>query len=190
MSVLHKAGRYSNGVGSQTPEAVAGGYPLHEACLKGNLERTRKLLEEYPDLISARGDSGNTALHCAAANGREAVVNLLLSKEAYVNAKNGNGGTPLHNAAIGGYTDVAGSLLAGGAEIDAKDQYGYTPLQSAALKGQLPMVEFLLSKGASAIPLEKSADFSTDTRTEFRWAFYLAWLLVVGLIGAALWLAG
>jgi ankyrin repeat domain-containing protein 50 len=63
------------------------------------------LLEKGTD-VEAKTDDGWTALHRAAAQGREAVVQLLLEKRADVEAKTDDGYTALHWAAERGHKAV------------------------------------------------------------------------------------
>jgi len=61
---------------------------------------------------------GLTPLHCAARSGHDAVVDLLLERNAPVSAKTRNGLTALHMAAQGDHFDTARILLLYEAIID------------------------------------------------------------------------
>ena len=76
------------------------------------------------------GDVKNwTALHLAAAYGKEAVAAQLLQAGASVSAVTNGGLTPLHWAADNGKSSIANLLLQANASPTAVDKYGYTPAQ-------------------------------------------------------------
>lgn len=76
----------------------------------------------------------------------EAIVDLLLSKDADVNAKNNNGQTALHFCASKANLDIARTLLAQKPPASAriKDRRGQLPLHRAAAVGSVPMIKALL----------------------------------------------
>ena len=61
-----------------------------------------RLLLEKEAAVDTKNGERRTALHKAARNGHESVVQLLLEKEAAVNGRNQRGWTALHYAALGG----------------------------------------------------------------------------------------
>ena len=78
------------------------------------------------------GDVSNwTALHYAAAYGKEAVAAQLLQAGASVSAVTDGGSTPLHLAAYNGKSSIANLLLQANASPTAVDKYGDTPAQYA-----------------------------------------------------------
>jgi ankyrin repeat protein len=74
---------------------------------------------------------GRTALHQAAALGRDDLARILLESGADVNAKDRFGSSPLHEAASKGHLLVGQLLLSNGAEISSRDNWGETPLHRA-----------------------------------------------------------
>ena len=58
-----------------------------ESVESGDLERAQRHLDELPELVNARDDSGATALHHAAFHGHRALVTLLIARGADVNAR-------------------------------------------------------------------------------------------------------
>jgi ankyrin repeat protein len=143
------------------------------------IARIQQMIQNSPDLINARGESGNTpltqaaykgwlkvtaylmdhgadvngggiaALNAAATAGNRAMVELLLSRGADVNRKGGEGKTPLHTAAERKFQAVMEALLANKADVNAQDNYGYTPLLLAAQNGQTNIAQMLLTAGAN-----------------------------------------
>lgn len=75
----------------------------------------RIFLEEWADLDIKESYDGLTALHIAAADGQETIVQLLLEKGADVMARSKHGETALHWAAIRGHKEVVQLLLEKGA---------------------------------------------------------------------------
>ena len=81
-------------------------------------ERLRDLLENGAN-IEAKDNFGRTLLSCAALNGHEAVVRLLVEKGAAVDTQeNSSGQTPLLAAASNGHEAIVRLLVEKGAPID------------------------------------------------------------------------
>jgi ankyrin repeat protein len=53
------------------------GGEIHDAALRGDLEKVQALLKADPALVSSKDDSGRTPLHAAAVVGHKDVVDLL-----------------------------------------------------------------------------------------------------------------
>jgi len=127
---------------------------IHDAAMRGDLERVRALLKADPDLVFSKDHTrdsldgyDSTPLHAAALSGHKDVAEFLLNNKADVNAKDWEGQTPLHDAAKNGHKDVV-ELLASKAEIDAKDNSGFTPLHMAAIYGHKDVVKLMIANGA------------------------------------------
>ena len=67
--------------------------------------------------VALKTANGSTALHNAATNGHDAIVEILLLAGCSVNARAVSGATPLYGAASGGHLAVVKRLLAAGAEV-------------------------------------------------------------------------
>src|SRR5439155_25011214 len=98
------------------------------AADKGDLAKTRLLLNHNPNLVFSKNREGWTALHYAASRGYMEMTDLLLAKNADVNAGTDKGETPLHYAASYGQKDVMELLLSKKANVDVRDGVGCTPL--------------------------------------------------------------
>ncbi|XP_074060182.1 LOW QUALITY PROTEIN: ankyrin repeat domain-containing protein 54-like [Macrotis lagotis] len=95
--------------------------------------KVRQLLEDGAD-PGATDDKGRTALHLAACNGHDQIVQLLLSHGADPDLKDGLGNSPLHLAACTNHIPVVTTLLRRGARVEGLDLAGRTPLHLAKAK--------------------------------------------------------
>lgn len=75
--------------------------------------------------------SGNTALHMAAANGHVETLQRLVHAGAPLNARNAAGSVPLHYCAAGGSGECARVLVDAGADLFVENGAGATPMDDA-----------------------------------------------------------
>lgn len=100
--------------------------PLHAAAAFGHTDVVEKLI--LFGYEANRLTTAGTALHCAVASGRRAVVSTLLFAHADPSARMWNGLTPLHLAAKKGDVWCVQRLLEAGANPSVCDENGMTPL--------------------------------------------------------------
>jgi hypothetical protein len=107
----------------------AGENALMLAALNGDLNLVKLLIDKGAEV----NKKGWAPLHYAAANGADAVAQLLIDHSAYLDAASPNGTTPLMMAARGNHITMAKVLLDAGADPRVKNQLGMTALDFAKL---------------------------------------------------------
>lgn len=106
---------------------------MHKAAARGQIDKLNEMLLENPDLDN-RCYHGWTALHWAAYEGQEDVVELLCAQDGInLNAEGQNiGERPVHLASESDYPDVIAVLVGKGADLNIADRVGRSPLHMAA----------------------------------------------------------
>ena len=129
--------------GSMSQLENSPGERMCKAAAIGDLRSLRTLVVDKGASVNARNCDGRGALHLAAAEGHQDVVEFLLTCRVDVNAQDRWGGTPLQDATRGGHKRVARLLQrAGAAWIQhswsakvAEEAYSSQPLQMRAKLG-------------------------------------------------------
>ena len=129
--------------GSMSQLESSQGERMCKAAAIGDLRSLRTLIVDKGASVNARNCDGRGALHLAAAEGHQDVVEFLLTCRVDVNAQDRWGGTPLQDATRGGHRRVARLLQrAGAAWIQhswsakvAEEAYSSQPLQMRAKLG-------------------------------------------------------
>ena len=127
---------------------LGGDTPLLYASYMGNSQIVSALLNANCD-IRARDDiDGAMAIHIAAANEHNDIVNLLIKKDkTLLNEKDNNGGdTPLHWAIMKSSNSTIRLLLSLGANPSQQNSSGQNPLHYGALYGNMDAVVVLVEK--------------------------------------------
>jgi len=104
--------------------------------------------------VDLKGTDGATALCHAAVRGKNAIVELLLSKGADPNLhgmhdSTGNYTTPLIVAGISNHLETVKLLLSKGAKVDKRSNKGHTALMEAAKQPSAATVKWLIAEGAN-----------------------------------------
>ncbi len=124
--------------------------PLLIAAHEGEAAEVKKLLEKGSNIkvtASYKHVNGWTALHFAAQEGHEKIIELLIAKGADINQKDKvQQRTPLHLASAQGMTKAVNMLIAKGADVNVKDKGGNTALGLASEKA---VIAALKKAGAS-----------------------------------------
>ena len=146
--------------GVQTPLGFACAYG-HEEIGRLLLDRNAKLVlsdedpydyeweqfQGYPD----EDDCSTTALHIAAAVGREDIAQMLIEHDPLIiNSLDAEGWTALHMAIQEGHEGVARFLIERGIPLDVDSNWRITALHFALVKGMHSVAQQLLDKGADS----------------------------------------
>jgi ankyrin repeat protein len=142
---------------------------IQEAASQGRTDELRRLLEEHPDLLDARGVEfqAQTALHKAARSNRIECVRLLLEAGADVTIRDyGDNAFALHFAAESADVEIVRLLVEAGADVIGDgDDHGVNVLGWATCLGRVreDVAAYLLGRGArlniwSAIALDRADD--------------------------------
>lgn len=106
---------------------------IQQASAGGFGSVVQAFLDHNPkEVVNLRDFSQKTALHCAAGNGHEDVVRILLKSKASINLGDDENRTPLHLASIHGHSKVVEVLIENQADVSIKDIKEQTPLHFAA----------------------------------------------------------
>lgn len=96
--------------------------------------REQQMFDDIKDAIEKKRDleiknmEGATALHIAAANAYEEVLEFLLDNDADVDVEDKDGWRPIHAAACWGNEKSIELLVQHGAELESRTPYGETPI--------------------------------------------------------------
>src|SRR2546427_12571877 len=112
--------------------AAAPAAEIHEAAMRGDLDRVRALLAADPGLINSPGQNQLTPLHFACTGGKAAVVELLISRGADIRARSGGDATPLDPCGPRGLREGGGPLIKKGADVRSRKPGGPTRRHPAA----------------------------------------------------------
>ncbi|KAL3890223.1 hypothetical protein ACJMK2_002514 [Sinanodonta woodiana] len=121
---------------------IHGENPLTHACLHGNTNAVRILVENGAD-CKACGDLGIQPIHIAAENGDCSMMAILENAGCDLSTRDASGSTPLHYAASDGNPDTVQYLLTHNVNKNCKDSQGQVPLDLALLRGEYRVSTFL-----------------------------------------------
>ena len=124
-----------------------------DAIKAGEFDRVKAMVSAEPDLIDARGRTGDSAILTAVYHRQKEIVNLLVSRGATLD---------LFEAAAAGEIERVERLLAAApAEINSYSADGWTPLHLAAFFGHSKITELLLAHGAEVAARSRNANGNT-----------------------------
>jgi uncharacterized protein len=113
--------------------------PLMMACLRGELELAKELIDRGADV----NKPGWTPLHYAATNGHLDIMELLFANSAYIDAESPNGTTPLMMAAQYASAAAVKRLLDEGADPTLKNQLGLSAIDFAYRAGRTESADLI-----------------------------------------------
>jgi uncharacterized protein len=107
---------------------------------------------------------GRTALMHAVIDGKDEIVDLLITHGSDVNTQDDRGFSALHFAAQNYRVKTAEALLRAGAAVDVRDGFGNTPLWRAVFnsQGRGEIIKLLLEHGADRQAKNKSGKSPID----------------------------
>lgn len=122
------------------------GIGLLQACIHGQTERVKEMLDEGVDPNFRDPIRGDFPLLIAQIHGHEDITKLLVQRGADVNQIDRSGRSSLMMAAYHGRLKHVQFLLESGARADLKDEDGKTALDFAMEKRHVEIADFLRSK--------------------------------------------
>lgn len=118
--------------------------PLYVACLHGNLDIVKILLQNNAN-INYKNKTGESPLWAACKYGYSNIVDLLIQNNVDVNTTNNNGDSPLWAAIISKNISIVKLLLQNNADVSQKDMCNLdTPLLFACEKQNVPLLKLLI----------------------------------------------
>mmetsp|Transcript_19445 Transcript_19445/g.27955 ORF Transcript_19445/g.27955 Transcript_19445/m.27955 type:complete len:577 (-) Transcript_19445:110-1840(-) len=144
-----------------TASTFTGMPSLHLACAMGHVHVARLMIEEFLLPVEFVNEDGDTALHYASFEGREAVVRYLVQAGADLYSRDKAGYTPLHLASSRGHDHVVAYILSciGPGALRSIDLTGATPLHQACAGGHVDTVKVAINR----FPANRSGSEVSDT---------------------------
>ncbi|ESP03303.1 hypothetical protein LOTGIDRAFT_237739 [Lottia gigantea] len=145
---------------------VNGRTPLMLTCFIENEDlgfKMAKIFLAAGSFMNIKDTLGRTALGYACLNGKEKIVNKILSEDILdINEPDNDGNTPLHHSCYSGNPRIvamlANTYLRFGINIDRRNNLGYTALLIACKNGYYASAHMLLTK-CRASPTLKDNEF-------------------------------
>jgi ankyrin repeat protein len=135
---------------------------LIDAACGGRWDEALRLVKAGQAAPGARDETGAHALACAAAAGRDDVVQPLARRGAALDLPDARGLTPLGQAAWRGQRSTVRLLLRLGADPAVYSRNGHAPLHLAAIAGHVDVVNDLLARGVSIEQLNRARETAVD----------------------------
>ena len=138
------------------------------------------VLESMDARRAEDGEQKYRWLHCAAIQGYDDAVEVLIRDGADVNAVDECNETPIHCAAENGHVDVAKVLIQNGADVNAVDENNRTPLHFAAENGHVDVAKVLIQNGANVNAVNEYKRTALHKAIEYRHVVLMLQLLCFG----------
>lgn len=127
--------KYPNGLNK--PMGTNGQYPIHQACIDGDLQEIDYLIEKHPKLVNKADKNKNTPLHILSRKGNEEGIKKLLSlSNIETGLRNDENLRPLQEAAKHGHDKALKTFLAS----DKTNAGHYVTLLTTAVEHYQPKV--------------------------------------------------
>ncbi|GMI38852.1 hypothetical protein TeGR_g11900 [Tetraparma gracilis] len=140
--------QYQNHNPEPGPVYAGGGYtPMSEALQ--SIDKTRALLDKFPELANEITTGGATPLHmCGMSQRNQHSTGLLIERGGKIEARDTYGFTPLHRMASNNLAAGATALLAAGADALAKTASGETAMSIAQSSRARDVIRLLMRHAA------------------------------------------
>ena len=148
--------------------------PLKWAIRHEHEEILKLLVDKGADVNTFGPDSHANPLCQACEAGNEAMIRILLGKDADVNVTDESGRTPIHCAIQRGYHTIVTLLLGHGSDVNIADKTGRTPLHKASERDAEALVKLLLDYGADV----NASDHFGLTPLHYAYGYATAKLLI------------
>ncbi|KAL3873072.1 hypothetical protein ACJMK2_036231 [Sinanodonta woodiana] len=121
---------------------------LHSACIKGQLEISKHLVETYPTMLHEVDNIKSTPAHYAAESGNIALVNYLIDCGTDPYCKTTQAETLLHTASLCDHLEMSKSLVQSyPSMLHEEDILGNTPAHYASNGGNIALLNYLIDCG-------------------------------------------
>ncbi|KAL3880297.1 hypothetical protein ACJMK2_032545 [Sinanodonta woodiana] len=121
---------------------------LHMACLRGQLDMTKYLVETYPKLLTQVNSNKHTAAHYAALSGNVAVLCYLIDRGVDPWCTTSEGDTLLHMACMNGHFDMTKYLAETYPNmLNGDDSHKHSAAHHAAESGNVTVLSYLIDRG-------------------------------------------
>ncbi len=127
-------------------------FPIHEACVVGNMNNVRYLVKEVQCDIMTRDEDGCVPLHLTAMLGDITTIKYLVEEcGCDVLVTNKNSLTPFHFSVANNVDIVKYFVEECECDVQVKTKDGVTPLHLAAMFGKTDIAKYLISKNSDLL---------------------------------------
>jgi ankyrin repeat protein len=155
VQVEAQEGREENNDGFE--DELVGNF-LASMIADGN-EGYKRLLQNTPSSLYARGEDGVSMLHIAIYHGHDTIVKYLLTDMNIDGDLRDNAGlSPVHIAVITKNIRILSFMIEHGCYTDALDRLGKTPLMYACEMDYLPACALLMERGAGVYQIDHQSN--------------------------------
>ncbi|KAK3583453.1 hypothetical protein CHS0354_025585 [Potamilus streckersoni] len=121
---------------------------LHRACINGQLEMTKYLVQTYPTMLHEVDNKRRTLAHNAALSGNVAVLSYIIERGIDPWCRTSEEETLLHRASINGQLEMTKNLVQTYPKMFHEvDNSKRTPAHNAALDGNVTVLSYLIEHG-------------------------------------------
>ncbi|XP_067659823.1 putative ankyrin repeat protein RF_0381 isoform X2 [Haliotis asinina] len=132
---------------------------LHMACVKGNVDMVRHILNKSIVSVDGEDSMGKTPVMLAVESGHTDVFQLLVSKQCDIHKTCHDGNNILHTSCSRCHVDIVKHIVTGHLiNIDSCGQNRMTPVMFAAKNGQRDIFDLLVNNGCDMSQKDKDGN--------------------------------